>query len=227
MPVTDQKYPEIPVSVALAATEFYFDRAGIDFVLPGNPLREAVLYALAGANAITGRGWSLDHARQNVTITLPAVGPAFDLLAMVPYAGPIMAGIAAKLRKTTVFFSNASMLSGLALTATRKHEEGHAGQIKVGGLPWCVMYGLVPEVTAGAEAPCYLCDMAVNVRLGGHDATQVEQGALRSLSAYGADEPLYRGIIGSAGDMLRAPGVDPGGLVAETIEELRRCGWAG
>ena len=47
-----------------------------------------------------------------------------------------------------------------------------------------------------------------------------------SLAAYGADEPLYRGIIASNADMLRA-GVDPGGIVAETVAELRRCGWAG
>lgn len=220
------KRPDISVSVALAATEFYLDAADVDMVLPGDPRREAVLYALAAANTITGRGWSLEHARQNVTITLPGVGPAFDLLAMVPYVGPLMAGLAAKQRRTTIYFAPATLSSGLALTGIRKHEEGHVGQIKKGGLPWCALYGLIPEVTAGAEAPCYGNDMAIDVHLGGADVNEREQAALRSLANYGADEPLYRGIIASNAAMLRR-GVDPGGIVAETIEELRRCGWTG
>lgn len=217
---------DIPVHVALSTTEFYLDAADVDFVLPGDPMREAVLYALAAANAVTGRGWSLDHARENVTLTLPAFGPAFDLLAMVPYVGGLMAGVASKQRRTTIYFSPAAMRSGLALTNTRKHEEGHVGQIKRGGLPWCAAYGIIGEVTAGAEAPCYGNGMAVDVMLGGQNVDVEERNALLSLAAYGADEPLYRGIIASNADMLRA-GVDPGGIVAETIAELRRCGWAG
>lgn len=217
---------EIPMNVALAATEFFLDAAGVDIVLPGDPRREAVLYGLAAANEITGSGWSLDHARQNVTLTLPGFGPAFDLLAAVPYVGGIMAGIAAKQRRTTIYFSPAAMRTGLALTNTRKHEEGHVGQIKRGGLPWCIAYGLIGEVRAGAEAPCYGNGMAVDVMLGGRDVDAEAQGALASLASYGADEPLYRGIIASNADMLRA-GVDPGGIVAETVAELRRCGWAG
>lgn len=218
--------PDISLNEALAATEFYLDAAGVDIVLPGDPMREAVLYGLAAANAITGRGWSLDHARENVTLTLPAMGPAFDLLAAIPYVGTIMAGAAAKQRRTTIYFSPASVRSGLALTSTRKHEEGHVGQIKVGGLPWCLAYGLVGEVTAGAEAPCYGNSMAVDVLLGGRDVDAEERAALASLAAYGADEPLYRQIIAAHADMLRA-GVDPGGIVAETMAELRRCGWTG
>lgn len=217
---------DIPMNVALSATEFFLDAAGVDIVLPGDPMREAVLYALAAANAVTGRGWSLDHARENVTLTLPGFGPAFDLLAAVPYVGGIMAGVAAKQRRTTIYFSPAAMRTGLALTNTRKHEEGHVGQIKVGGLPWCIAYGLIAEVVAGAEAPCYGNGMAVDVMLGGQNVDIEEREAIQSLASYGADEPLYRGIIASNADMLRA-GVDPGGIVAETVAELRRCGWTG
>lgn len=216
----------ISYDVALAATEFFLDRANVDFVMPGDPRRDAVLYALAAANAITGRGWSLDHARENVTVTLPALGPAFDLLAMVPYAGPIMAGLATKQRRTTIYFAPAAIRTGLDLTSTRKHEEGHCGQIKRGGLSWCVAYGLWPEVVSGAEAPCYGNSMAVDVSLGGKSPDDAERDALASMLGYGADEPLYRGIIASTADMLRR-GVDPGGVIAETVAELRRCGWTG
>lgn len=217
---------DISLSVALAATEFYLDRADVDVVLPGDPRREAVIYALAAANFATGREWSLSHALQNVTVTLPALGPAFDLLSVVPHVGPLMALIATKQRRTTVYFAPAALRSGLALTRVRKHEEGHCGSIKVGGLPWCVCYGLIPEVTAGAEAPCYGNEMAIDVHLGGADVDACEISALDSLAAFGADEPLCRGIITSHAVMLRR-GVDPGGIVAETIEELRRCGWTG
>ena len=218
----------VPISVTtgLAFAEYTLDRAGVDLVLPGDPRREAVLYAIAAAHAVTGRGWSLDRARDGVSVTLPAAGPAFTLLSALPYVGALMAGLAAKQQRTTVYLSPASMRTGIGLVGTVLHERGHAASVKVGSLAWCLAYGLIPEVVSGAEAPCYGAEMAVDVLLGGRDADAVAREALVSLSAYGGEEPLYRGIVESHADMLR-DGTDPGGIIAEVKEDLRRCGWQG
>jgi hypothetical protein len=214
------------MSVALRAAEIACDRGGVAMVLPGDNRREPVLYALAAANAVTGRGWSLQHARDNVSVTLPAVPEAIGLLRVVPYVGPILAGLANQLGKTTMYYSPAAARDAWALTSTRKHEEGHCGSIATGGLAWCACYGLYPEVVAAAEAPCYGATMAIEHRLMGKSVEQVTAEALASLANYGADEPLYRGIIASHARML-GEGADPGGIVAETVRELREAGWEG
>lgn len=214
------------LSVVLRAVEVACEEANVALVLPGDNRREPVLYALAAANAATGRGWSLQHARDNVSVTLPGVPAVIDLLAGVPYVGPILAGLSSQLRRTTIYFSPAAMRDPWALWSTFKHESGHVGSIKQGQLPWCVLYGVLPIVTAAAEAPCYGLDMAIRHRFQGVPVAQVESDALASLANYGADEPLYRGIIASHARML-GEGADPGGIIAETERELREAGWDG
>ena len=60
-------------------------------MLPGAPEREAVLLAMAAGAPLDGSGWSLDYAREHVSVTLLGAGPALDLMAMIPVAGPILA----------------------------------------------------------------------------------------------------------------------------------------
>ena len=53
---------------------------------------------------------------------------------------------------------------------------------------WCVAYGLVPNVRAGAEAPfCYASDMAHRSALAGASVDKVEAGAPGALANYGLD----------------------------------------
>lgn len=216
----------LPMSVALRAAEIACDRGGVAMVLPGDNRREPVLMVLAAANYVTRRGWSYAHARDNVSVTLPAVPEALVALGMVPKVGPILADLASQLDRTTMYYSPAAARDSWDFTGTRKHEEGHCGSIAAGGLCWCAMWGVAPTLVAGAEAPCYGVSMAIDVRLRGRSIEVVTAEALASLANYGADEPLYRGIIASHARML-GEGADPGGIIAETERELREAGWDG
>ena len=206
---------------ALRFAEVLCDRDDTTLILPGDARRELLLYAMAAANGITGTGWSLDHARDHVSVTLPGLDSpaALALLGAVPLVGPLLVGLALKLRRPAIFLSPAAMRDPVELVGTVQHERGHRGQIARGGLGWCLGYGLLSEVRAGAEAPCYGVSMAHRVRLGGASVDDVERGALASLAAYGADDALVRGIIASNAETLRQGG-DPGGVVAETLAEL-------
>jgi len=215
----------IPVDIALKIARRRAESLDYELILPDSPYRQAVVYGLAASHAITGRGWDLDHARESTSVTLPGLGPAVDLLAEVPYVGGILAGIAGKLRRTSVFLSPAAAADGLSLLATLAHEEGHVGDIERGGLLWCVAYGIIDEVRAGAECPCFGAGMALRHGLGGIDVDALEEAALAGLDAYGiAGEPLSRGIIRSNAATLRIGG-DPGGVIAEYRAELAREGW--
>lgn len=206
---------------ALRLAEVLCDRDGTSLVLPGDPRREMVLRAMQVAHFITRSGWDYDHARDNVSVTLPGIdnAAALALLGAVPLVGPLLVGLAVKLKKPAIFFSPAAMRDPVGLLGTLQHERGHIGSIKAGGLGWCLGYGLLGEVKAGAEAPCYGVSMAHRVRLGGVSVDDAERDALASLAAYGADDALVRGIIASNAETLRRGG-DPGGVVAETLAEL-------
>jgi len=219
----------IPVDLALRAVQAEAAAADVELLLPGRPEREAVLLGMAAYHAISGHGWDLAHAREHVSVTLPGAGPVLDLLAMVPVVGPILAALAHGFRRTTVMLAPSAMRDGVVLMGTWRHEAGHVGRIAQGGLVWCAAYGLAPEVRAGAEAPCYGSDLAHQVLLAGSDVDKVEAAALANLERYGLDEPalrLARGIVRANAETLRG-GVDPGGLVADSLAALRAVGWPG
>jgi len=219
----------IPADLALRAVQAEAAAADVELLLPGRPEREAVLLGMAAYHAISGHGWDLAHAREHVSVTLPGAGPALDLLAMVPVVGPILAALSHGFRRTTVMLSPSAMRDGVVLMGTWRHEAGHVGRIAQGGLVWCAAYGLAPEVRAGAEAPCYGSDLAHQVLLAGSDVDKVEAAALANLERYGLDEPalrLARGIVRANAETLRG-GVDPGGLVADSLAALRAVGWPG
>lgn len=195
---------------------------GYELVEPDDARRLAVVYGLAAAHKLTGSGWDLDHARENVCVTLPGLGPAADLLAKVPVVGGVLGAVASSLRRPTVFLSPSAVRDGAALLGVVWHEEGHVGDIRTGSLPWCVAYGVVAEVRA-TEGRCYGCDMAARVRYGGAAVDDAVADALRALEAYGLgdDFPLARGMVLSSAAALRRGG-DPGGVLAEMAAELRR-----
>lgn len=218
----------IPLDVALRAVQAEAAAADVELLLPGSGGREAILHGLAAVHAISGDGWDLAYAREHVSTALPGAGaPALAALALIPVAGPILAGLASAFKRTTVSLSPAAMRDGLTLMATWRHESGHVGAIKRGGLMWCIAYGIVPEVRAGAEAPCYGADIAHHVHLGGADLDGITAAVLASLERYGLDEPalrLARGIVRSNAESVRR-GADPGDVVAETRASLRAAGW--
>lgn len=223
------KLPLIPADLALRAVQAEAASADVELLLPGRPEREAILLGIAAVHALSGRGWDLAFARERVSVTLPGAGPALDLMAMIPVAGPILASLAHGFRRTTVMLAPGILDDGLELISTWRHEGGHVGQIRRGGLMWCIAYGVVPEVVAGAEAPCYGADIAHAVMLGAADVAKASAAVLGALEHYGLDEDsmkLARGIVLSNADSVRR-GADPGDVVADTRASLRAAGWVG
>lgn len=206
---------------ALRLAEVLCDRHGVDLVLPDSPRREMVLRAMQVAHYVTRTGWDYDHARDHVSVTLPGLDStaALVLLGAVPYVGQVLVGLASQIQRPAIYLSPAVMRDPAQLVATLQHELGHVGSIRAGGLGWCLGYGVLGEVRAGAEAPCYGVSMALLHRLRGDAVDALEAGALASLASYGADDALCRGIVASNAETLRQGG-DPGGVVAETLREL-------
>lgn len=220
----------IPLELALRAVRREAEAAGVELLMPGSGGREAVLHGLAAVHAIGGDGWDLGYAREHVSTTLPGIGSAgLAALAMIPVAGPILAGLAQSFERTTVSLSPAAMRDGLTLISTWRHETGHVGSIAKGSILWCLAFGVVPEVRAGAESPCYGADIAHRVMLGGSDVDATTAAVLAALDHYGLDDSakrLARALMRSAAETVRA-GVDPGDVVADSIASLRAAGWAG
>lgn len=221
---------EISPELALRAVQAEAEAADVELLMPGSGGREAILLGLGAVNAISGSAWDLGYAREGVSTTLPGVGSAgLAALALIPVAGPILAALASSFKRTTVSLSPAALRRGAGLMATWRHEAGHVGAIARGGFLWCAAYGIVPEVRAGAEAPCFGSDIAHAVRLEGVDVDAAADHVLASLGHYGLDEPamrLARGIIQSIRESVRG-GADPGDVVADTLASLRAVGWVG
>ena len=79
------------------------------------------------------------------------------------------------------------------------------------------------EVRAGAEAPCYVADLAARSRLG-EDPRALHDGAIAALRAYGlgaGGEALAAGVLRSGLESVLAGG-DPGGIGAEVAAEIER-----
>jgi hypothetical protein len=215
----------IPLDRALRLARVRAARGSYELVLPGDPRREAALHGLAAAHALTGSGWSLDHAREHVSLALPGVGDgALALLSRVPYVGLLLTQVVGSVVRPQIYLAPSALRDGAALLGVLLHEEGHVGQIRAGGPLWCLAYGVVGELRAGAESPCYAADITIRTRLGGESPRRLYDGALESLRAYGlaaGDLALAESIIRAALVSLDA-GADPGGLAAEVREDLRR-----
>lgn len=220
---------DIPLDLALRVGRRLARDASAGLVLPGDPRREAVLLGLASVHKLTGSGWDLDYAREHVCVTLPGVGSASaKLLSTIPYVGSIFAHAVEGLDRPTMFLSPGALRDSAVLAGIVQHELGHVGDIRRGGLMWCLAYGAVGEVRAGAEAPCYGADIAHRCTFGGVSPDVAEADAIDALFNYGLDAnglALARVIIRSAGETARHRG-DPGGVVAETLAALAAEGWS-
>lgn len=215
----------IPSDVALRIAHRRAARFGYSLILPDHPAREAVLHGMAAAHQITGSGWDYATAKERVSVTLPGAGPAADLLGTIPYVGPILAGAASKFKVPCVFPSPAAIRKGLL--GTIFHEEGHVGDIRRGGLPWCLCYGLIDEVRVGAEAPCKVCGMIERVHFDGISVDEAVAESIESLKPYGLGNEFVTAelIVRGNGESLRR-GADPGGILAEMRAELALEGWS-
>jgi hypothetical protein len=215
----------IPSDVALRIAKRRAARFGYNLILPDHPAREAVLYGMAAAHELTGSGWNYETAKRSVSVTLPGVGPVADLLRAIPYVGPIFASAATAFRAPTVFPSPAAIEHGLL--GTIFHEEGHVGDIRRGGLPWCLCYGFIDEVRVGAEAPCKVCGMIERVHFDGISIAEAETESIESLRPYGLGAEFHTAeliVRGNAATLRR--GADPGGIIAEMRAELALENWS-
>ena len=203
---------------------------GVDLVYPeaNDTRREVILHALAAVHRLGLGGWDYDTARARVSVTMPAVGlPLAGMLAALPLVGPLLAAVADSMARTAIYLSPAACADPVTLLAVIAHELGHCDQIAAGGLAWCAAYGLVPEVRAGAEAPCYAQDCAVIHALRGDSPQALMDGALERLLSYGlgGDDTmeLARGVLNVMRRTLEHGG-ELGGPSHDVLEALRERG---
>lgn len=213
---------------AKAAFEHWARTQNVGLVWPGDPLRDAIIYAMAALHGLTGTGWDLAYAQENLSVTLPGAGSTVvGALQAIPYVGGLLGLAASKMEHPFICISPAAMRDPVALLATMVHEMGHVGSIRAGGLGWCIAYGLVPEARAAGEAPCYGAGMAVHHHMGGVPVGVLVVRAQTALDKYGLDEEskaLASGILQSNALSLEA-GADPGGVLADTYAALSAVGW--
>jgi len=217
----------LPLDVAQRAAARMCRDASAALVPPGDPRREAVVLALGALHALRGSGWSLDYAREHVSVTLPGLGAGLDVLAKVPILGSALVAAVGTSTAPGIYLAPAAYRDGWTLLGVVAHELAHVGQIRRGGPLWCLAYGVVPEVVGGAESVCYVASCAHEVLLGGADPRGACDGAVASLGRYGLDADALRladGILRGAEASLRR-GVDPGGIVADTLKALADEGW--
>jgi hypothetical protein len=217
----------LPLDVATRAAERLCREASVALIPPGDPRREAVVLGLAAYHALRGTGWDLAYAREHVSVTLPGAGAALDVLAKVPVIGGVLVAAVGSSASPGIYLARGAYRDGWTLLGVVSHELAHVGQLRRGGPLWCVAYGVVPEVVAGAESTCYVASVAHEVLGGGRDPGEACTGALGALGAYGLDGnaiALAEGILTSARASLRR-GVDPGGIVADSLAALAAEGW--
>ena len=221
---------DIPTARAIAAR--LVAARGAILIPSTDPRRTALVYALGAVHALSGSGWDVAAARERVTVTLPAVGtPLAALLALIPGVGGLLADVARTQDRTAIYLSPAAESDPVVLLATIAHELGHVDQIHTGGLAWCAAYGLVPEVRAGAEAPCYGQDVAVLWPLSLAQTIYTSPAILcdqarASLAGYGLDAEsmaLASGILDVTQRTLEHGGELPGPC-ADVLAALRAEG---
>ena len=227
-----------PITLDLArkaVAKLYAD-ASVELVLPDDPKRVPVVYAVALAHELAGTGMVLSTIRQSVTITLPGAGDAAKLVSLVPslggVMGPIVSGfltsLAASLVHPATYLSPAAYADPLELLATAAHELSHVGQLRAGGPMWCLDYLAVPEARGAAEAEAYAATMVVRCQIGGVDIAQAEGDANAALAGYGlpaSELALAKAIILSTSETLAAGGV-VGSLVTTVRNALVAVGWS-
>lgn len=217
----------LPLDVATRAAERLCREASVALVPPGDPRREAVVLGLGAYHALRGTGWSLDYAREHVSVTLPGAGAALDVLGKVPVIGGVLVAAVGSSASPGIYLARGAYRDGWTLLGVVSHELAHVGQLRRGGVLWCLAYGVVPEVVAGAESTCYVASCAHEVLGGGRDTSDAIAGAWTALGHYGLDADALRladGILESAKVSLRR-GVDPGGIVADSLAALAAEGW--
>jgi hypothetical protein len=217
----------LPLDVATRAAERLCREASVALIPPGDPRREAVVLGLAAYHALRGTGWDLAYAREHVSVTLPGAGAALDVLGKIPVVGGAIVAAVGSSSSPGIYLARGAYRDGWTLLGVVSHELAHVGQLRRGGVLWCVAYGLVPEVVAGAEASCYVAGCAHEVLGGGRDVGNAIDSARASLGHYGLDGnaiALAEGILTSARASLRR-GVDPGGIVADSLAALAAEGW--
>jgi hypothetical protein len=205
----------------------------VSIVKPDSPARAAFVLALSAEHALTGSGWDLERARSSVSVTLPAVGPVLTtLVGLIPSIGGILSRVAAQQDRTTVYLSPNAVATPKSVLSVVSHELGHADQIALGGLMWCLAYGLVPQIRA-TEGSCYGQDIAVdyNLGLGGNEARldlidRLARGAAGSLQAYGLDSDAMALALSQLAVARRTlqNGGELGGPSHDILEALRAEG---
>jgi hypothetical protein len=203
--------------------------AGVAVVTPDDPRRVVIVAAVWAASSLGGSSWSHDDVAQRVSMTLPGIGtPGIDLLRGIPVAGPLLAGAVAPFGGAAVVcLSPLAWNNARQLATTGEHELGHAGWIKLGGIPKCLGYLGFPEVRAAGEGPCYAASMAVAVRFFGVPVEDAARAASASMGGYALDAPaqrLFDGIITSAARSLDA-GDDLGGVTRDFAASLYAVGY--
>jgi hypothetical protein len=217
----------VPLDIALRAAITMCRDASVSLAFPGDPKREALLGVLAAYHKIIGSGWDHRHARQHVSVTVPGIGPALTWLANLPYVGSLLGLLLKDSERPTIYLAPAALSNGVELMATIQHELGHVGDIRAGSVFWCLAYGVVGEVRAAAEAPCYVASMAVHARFGDMEISQAEGYAIDALRNYGLDVGSFALAARTihAGRMGIESGSDMGGIVSEVTDALTRQGW--
>lgn len=209
---------------------------GAEVVASTDPRRSIVLGAMSAQRAATGNGWDRAHAAQSVSVALPAIIPAPlpDLARTLPFAGNVLAGIAAGFDHPTVHLSPAVENDPPARVATLCHEFGHLLQPGDGFgkiIAWCIAYGLHPEHRVmAAEAPCYVCDLAFRYWCGDEDPDAVADAVAQGLKAYGATPALVadaRRLLASHVVTLKAGLCVPVRTVIEAVRVLTARGVKG
>lgn len=215
------------LDIAVRAAEQLSEDYTFGLIYPGDPRRRAIVELMAVAHKVAGSGWDREYALENVSVTLPGIGPAADLLKAIPVVGNELFSLASELEHPSIFLAPSIMRDGVTLTSVLWHELGHVGSIRAGGMWFCAAYGLFGEVRAGSEAPCYGVDIAIRHALEGGDVDAMGESAIDRLKNYGlgpSDIKLASGIIHSNVASIKTNS-DPGGVVRDAKRALLNAGW--
>lgn len=215
----------LDLSVATDACRAVCQRDAVELALPGDPRREAVVLAMGAWHKLRrgGSGWDVDYARQHVSVAVPSIGLARDLLSLIPVVGGVFRLLP---DHPVIFLAPSALADAPTLIGTVGHELGHEAQARRGELLWCIAYGVAPEARAAAEASCYGQDITARVLLGGADPDALADACEESLKRYDLDDAAMvtaRGLVSVARRSLKAR-APMGGPVVRIIRELEARG---
>lgn len=227
----------ITVDMVLDSARARAAALGVDLIMPGDVRREAVVYSLGAWHRLRGgsAAWDVGYARENVSVTVPAAGPALDLLASIPVAGEVFKALGAATTRPAIYLATGAMRDARTCHSVLGHEFGHIDRLRKGGLLWCVAYGVAPEARGADEAACYGSDLAGAAVYGGpyetdHELSARVYGAAiacgRSLERYDLDPPSLETATAILQVHARslAAGAIPGGPFADILLDLAERG---